>query len=117
MKLTIEQEAKMLLWYSEFSKGMIKGHGREMMYEIYSYMRNDRNSNVCKCLDPDTHKKVLNFIGGYDWSEEIRKTPRFAEILPHLALQDDEDVIFEIENNQPVKVDLGKVAKALKKKK
>jgi hypothetical protein len=112
--LDITQETKMLVWITEYNKGIVKGLGRDIMYEIYRFFRQDRDGNVCKCLDPDTHKKVVNFINGWDWSEEIRKTAKFQELKPDLAIF--EEVEFETDNNQPVSVNLDKVMKKIKKK-
>lgn len=113
IKLDTHQEAKMLLWIQDFSKGIIKGQGRNLLYEIYSWFGDGRTVKTCTCMDSDTWKKVKNFVNGWKWSDEIRKTPKFAEILPNLALMEEPEEV----STQPVSVDINKIAKKLKRKK
>jgi len=113
VKLDTHQEAKMLLWLERYAKGIIRGEGRGLLYEIYSWFGDGRDTSTCSCLDSDTWKKVKNFVDGWSWSEEVRKTPKFAQVLPTLAILEEP----EEQSTQPVTVDLKKVAQKLKRKK
>ena len=102
-KLQIEQEANML-YYLLYQKGKImKGDTRANMYEIYRYFKQDRDANVCSCLDRDTSRKVDGFIDSYSWSDEVRFSPRFAEVFPHLAqIKEELKEEFVEESTQPI---------------
>jgi hypothetical protein len=105
-KLTIEQEAQMLV-YILYHKGRImKGETRAMMYEIYRYFKQDRDASICSCLDRDTSRKVDGFIDSYSWSDEVRFSPRFAEAFPHLAqIKEELKEEFVEESTQPIDMD------------
>jgi len=86
-ELTIEEEAKILYFIEHCQGHSMRDNCRTDMYEIYTIFKNDgRNSSVCRCLDGDTAKKVDNFITSYTFSDEIRFSDRFHDLLPHLAL-------------------------------
>jgi hypothetical protein len=113
-KLTLEQEAS-VLHYLEHTRGkQLKGVNRTYLYEVYSMFSNDgRSVNTCSCLDRDTHKKVDNFINTIDWSEGTKTSEKMKQVLPNQYV---EPIEIEEEQTQPVKVDIDKLAKAVKKK-
>lgn len=114
IKLTQEQEAKVLA-YIEYHHGkQMKGETRTLMYEIYRWFKQDRDSSVCSCLDRDTFKKVEGFINTIEWSEETRQTEKMKQLLPNLYL---EPIQIEEESTQPVEVDMAKLEKAIKRRK
>lgn len=85
--LTYEQEVQILHFIQYCQGHSTKGDCRGYMYDIYQMFKNDgRNSGVCTCLDGDTAKKVDGFISTYTFSDEIRLTEKFKQLLPHLAL-------------------------------
>ena len=113
IKLTLEQEAKVLA-YLEYHHGkQMKGETRTFMYDIYRWFKGDRDASVCSCLDRDTFKKVEGFINTIDWSEETRSTEKMKQLLPNLYL---EPIQIEEESTQPVEVDMAKLEKAIKKR-
>lgn len=113
-KLTFEQEV-LVLAYIQYGRGkQMKGEQRKHMYEVYRMFKQDRDEKVCTCLDRDTHNKVEGFIKSIEWSEETRQSPKMQQLLPDLYL---EPIILEEESTQPVKVDVKKLAKAVKKRK
>jgi len=86
-KLTYEQEVNVLAFIQYCQGHSTRGDCRQHMYDIYKMFKNDgRTSAVCTCLDGDTAKKVDNFISGYTFSDEIRLTDKFRQLLPHLAI-------------------------------
>jgi hypothetical protein len=107
-----------MLFYIIHQRGkMMKGEVRDNMYQIYRYFKGDRDASMCSCLDRDTYKKVDGFIDSYTWSDDTRKSDRFRDIFPHLALIKEElEIPLEIEPNQPVSVDMEKLAKVLEQK-
>ncbi len=113
-KLTLEQEAS-VLHYLEHTRGkQLKGTNRTYLYEVYSMFSNDgRTIKTCSCLDRDTHKKVDNFINTIDWSEGTKTSEKMKQVLPNQYV---EPIEIEEEQTQPVKVDIDKLAKAVKKK-
>jgi len=114
VKLTLEQEAKVLA-YLEYHHGkQMKGETRVMMYDIYRIFQQDRDKDVCSCLDRDTFKKVEGFINNIEWSEETRSSEKMKQLLPNLYL---EPIQIEEESTQPVEVDLAKLEKAIQKRK
>lgn len=113
IKLTLEQEAKVLA-YLEYHHGrQMKGETRTFMYDIYRWFKQDRDASVCSCLDRDTFKKVEGFINTIDWSEETRSTEKMKQLLPNLYL---EPIQIEEESTQPVEVDMVKLEKAIKRR-
>ncbi len=114
-KLTLEQEAS-VLHYLEHTRGkQLKGVNRTYLYEVYSMFSNDgRSVNTCSCLDRDTHKKVDNFINTIDWSEGTKTSKKMKQVLPNQYV---EPIEIEEEQTQPVKVDIDKLAKGIKKRK
>jgi len=113
-KLTLQQEAS-VLHYVEYHRGkQMKGEQRAYMYEIYSMFSSDgRNVKTCGCLDRDTHKKVDNFINQIDWSEETKTSAKMKKLLPDTYV---EPIDIPLVQTQPIKVDVDKVVKAVKKK-
>jgi hypothetical protein len=112
--LTLEQEA-LVLAYLEYHHGkQMKGETRVMMYDIYRIFQQDRDKDVCSCLDRDTFKKVEGFINNIEWSEETRSSEKMKQLLPSLYL---EPIQIEEESTQPVEVDIEKLAKAIQKRK
>lgn len=111
-KLTLSQEAKVLFWLENYKGKIMKGDSRELLYEIYSFFNGSdgRTSSVCSCLDRDTHRKVEGYINEIEWSKDTIKTPKLKELLPDIGT-------YEEESTQPVKVDIKKVARAIKKRK
>ena len=113
IKLTLEQEAKVLA-YLEYHHGkQMKGDGRIMMYEVYRFFKQDRDQSVCTCLDRDTFKKVEGFINNIDWSDEMRQSPKMQQVLPSAYL---EPIEIEEVSTQPVSVDMAKLEKAIKRR-
>lgn len=114
-KLTYEQEVTILHFIQYCQGHSMKGDCRGYMYDVYQMFKNDgRNSGVCTCLDGDTAKKVDGFITTYTFSDEIRMTPRFHSLLPHLALieQSANEPLEEVSN-----VDTSEVTKMFTKAK
>ena len=114
-KLTIEQEVS-VLHYLEHTRGkQLKGTNRTYLYEVYSMFSNDgRSVKTCSCLDRDTHKKVDNFINTIEWSEKTKTSQKMKQVLPKQYV---EPIEIEEAETQPVKVDIDKLAKAIKKTK
>ncbi len=114
-KLSLEEEAS-VLHYLEHTRGKpMKGVNRGYMYEVYSMFKNDgRTVKTCGCLDVDTHKKVDNFINTIEWSEGTKTSAKMKQVLPKQYI---EPIEIEEEQTQPVKVDIDKLAKAIKKTK
>tara|TARA_R110000822_G_scaffold61319_5_gene151831 strand:- start:9957 stop:10364 length:408 start_codon:yes stop_codon:yes gene_type:complete len=98
-KLTIEQEARILFYIENFQGKSSKHMDRGLMYEIFNLFnpKEGRGPHVCTCLDKDTYGKVNNMISSYTFSDEIRFTPRFHQLLPQLALFKEEEI--EVEDN------------------
>ena len=113
-KLTIEQEAT-VLHYLEYTRGkQLKGANRTYLYDIYTIFSNDgRSVKTCSCLDRDTHRKVDNFINTIEWSEWTKSSEKMKQVLPKMYIEAIEEEI----QTQPVKVDMDKLAKAIKKTK
>lgn len=113
-QLSLEQEAKVLA-YIQYHRGrQIKGQSKELLYEIYRFWKQDRDSKICDCLNVDTYKKVEGFIGTIEWSEETRSSEKIKQLLPNLYL---EPIQIEEESTQPVEVDMAKLEKAIKRRK
>tara|TARA_R100000951_G_scaffold112413_1_gene112698 strand:- start:16 stop:423 length:408 start_codon:yes stop_codon:yes gene_type:complete len=114
-KLTLEQEVS-VLHYLEHTRGkQLKGTNRTYLYEVYSMFSNDgRSVKTCTCLDRDTHKKVDNFINTIEWSEKTKTSNKMKQVLPKQYV---EPIEIEEVQTQPVKVDIDKLAKAIKKTK
>ncbi len=86
-QLSYEQEVNVLAFIQYCQGKSTRGDCRNHMYEVYTLFKNDgRDAKVCTCLDADTAKKVDGFISSYTFSDEIRMTPKFQQLLPHLAL-------------------------------
>jgi len=101
IELTIQEEAKILYFIEHCQGKSMRGDCRNDMYEIYTMFKNDgRNSSVCSCLDRDTAKKVDGFITSYTFSDELRFSDRFHDLLPHLALikEESEKPLEEVSN-------------------
>tara|TARA_R110000803_G_scaffold102451_1_gene170540 strand:+ start:558 stop:965 length:408 start_codon:yes stop_codon:yes gene_type:complete len=113
-KLTIEQEAT-VLHYLEYTRGkQLKGANRAYLYDVYTIFSNDgRSVKTCSCLDRDTHRKVDNFINTIEWSEWTKSSEKMKQVLPKMYIEAIEEEI----QTQPVKVDMDKLAKAIKKTK
>lgn len=112
-KLTLEQEAS-VLHYVEYHRGKkMHGEQRKYMYDIYRMFKQDRDDKVCTCLDRDTHNKVEGFIKSIEWSDEVKSSSKMKELLPDSY----EAIILKEKSTQPVKVDVKKLAKAVKKRK
>ena len=113
-KLTIEQEAT-VLHYLEYTRGkQLKGANRTYLYDVYTIFSNDgRSVKTCSCLDRDTHRKVDNFINTIEWSEWTKSSEKMKQVLPKMYIEAIEEEI----QTQPVKVDMDKLAKAIKKTK
>jgi cobyrinic acid a,c-diamide synthase len=87
LQLTYEEEVHILHFIQYCQGKSTKGDCRGYMYDVYKMFKNDgRNASVCSCLDGDTAKKVDGFISTYTFSDEIRLTEKFRQLLPHLAL-------------------------------
>jgi len=114
-KLTIEQEA-IVLHYLEYTRGkQLKGANRAYLYDVYTIFSNDgRSVKTCSCLDRDTHRKVDNFINTIEWSEKTKTSQKMKQVLPKQYV---EPIEIEEVQTQPVKVDIDKLAKAIKKTK
>jgi hypothetical protein len=114
-KLTIEQEA-IVLHYLEYTRGkQLKGANRAYLYDVYTIFSNDgRSVKTCSCLDRDTHRKVDNFINTIEWSEKTKTSQKMKQVLPKQYV---EPIEIEEVQTQPVKVDMDKLAKAIKKTK
>jgi hypothetical protein len=114
-KLTIEQEAT-VLHYLEYTRGkQLKGANRAYLYDVYTIFSNDgRSVKTCSCLDRDTHRKVDNFINTIEWSEKTKTSEKMKQVLPKQYV---EPIEIEEVQTQPVKVDIDKLAKAIKKTK
>ena len=84
------------------------------MYDVYTIFSNDgRSVKTCSCLDRDTHRKVDNFINTIEWSEWTKSSEKMKQVLPKMYIEAIEEEI----QTQPVKVDMDKLAKAIKKTK
>jgi len=96
-KLTIEQEVKILFYIENYQGKGPKNMDRELLYQIFNYFnpKEGRGVHVCTCLDKDTVNKVSKMIDGYTFSDEIRFTERFHQLLPQLALVKEEAKIEE----------------------
>lgn len=110
-KLTLEQEATVLFYLEKYHGRQMKGEGKELLYEIYRYWKQDRDSKVCSCLDRDTYKKVTNFINTIDWSEQTKTSPKMQQVLPEQYV---EPIEIEEESTQPV--DMKEVLEAMNAK-
>ncbi len=85
------------------------------MYDVYTIFSNDgRSVKTCSCLDRDTHRKVDNFINTIEWSEKTKTSQKMKQVLPKQYV---EPIEIEEVQTQPVKVDMDKLAKAIKKTK
>lgn len=115
-QLTLEQEVKVLFYLENYRGTQIKGEHKELLYEIYRWWVQDRDSKVCDCLNRDTAKKVDGFIGTIDWSEETKTSPKMQQLLPNKYVEPIPE-IEEEESTQPVEVDMEKLAKAIEKRK
>jgi len=112
-KLTLEQEASVLHYVEHHRGKKMHGEQRKYMYDIYRIFKQDRDDKVCTCLDRDTHNKVEGFIKSIEWSDEVKSSPKMKELLPDSY----EPIILKEKSTQPVKVDVKKLAKAVKKRK
>jgi hypothetical protein len=113
-KLTLEQEAS-VLHYIEYHRGKkMYGEQRKYMYDVYRFFKQDRDEKVCTCLDSDTHKKVDGFINSIDWSDEVRQSAKMQQLLPDIYV---EPIKIKEVSTQPVKVNMDKLAKSIKKRK
>jgi K+/H+ antiporter YhaU regulatory subunit KhtT len=113
-QLSLEQEA-LVLAYLEYHRGrQMKGDARQIVYDIYRIFQQDRDKDVCSCLDRDTFRKVDGFINSIEWSEETRSSEKMKQLLPNLYL---EPIQIEEESTQPVQVDMAKLEKAIKRRK
>lgn len=113
IQLTFEQEAKILFYIENFQGRHPKNMDRKLLYEIFNYFnpKEGRGEHVCTCLDKDTVNKVAKMIVGYTFSDEMRFTPRFQSIFPHLALVKEEaEKEVEVEDNVG-KMDMSKFLK------
>ena len=99
-KLTLEQEVKILFWIENFQGKPSKNMDRGLLYEIFNFFnpKEGRGVHVCTCLDKDTYNKVIKMIQGYTFSDEIRFTERFHQLLPHLAMVKEEEPLEEEDN-------------------
>jgi len=99
-KLTIEQEAKILFYIENFQGKNSRHMDRKLMYEIFNFFnpKEGRGDHVCTCLDKDTYNKVNNMISSYTFSDEMRFSPRFHDLLPHLALVKEAEPLEEEDN-------------------
>jgi hypothetical protein len=117
IKLTYEQEVSILFYIENFLGKGPKEMDRNILYEIFNYFnpKEGRGPHVCGCLDKDTVNKVSKMIDGYTFSDEIRETPRFAALLPHLAIVKEEaGKEVEIEDNVGMdKIDITELNKKL----
>jgi hypothetical protein len=84
------------------------------MYDVYRFFKQDRDEKVCTCLDSDTHKKVDGFINSIDWSDEVRQSAKMQQLLPDIYV---EPIKIKEVSTQPVKVNMDKLAKSIKKRK
>jgi hypothetical protein len=125
-KLTLEQEAS-VLHYIEYHRGKkMYGEQRKYMYDVYRFFKQDRDEKVCTCLDSDTHKKVDGFINSIDWSDEVRQSAKMQQLLPDIYVEPIQQLLPDIYvepikikevSTQPVKVNMDKLAKSIKKRK
>lgn len=92
IKLTYEQEANILFYIENYLGKPPKQMDRKTLYEIFNYFnsKEGRGEHVCQCLDKDTVNKVSKMIDSYTFSDEMRESPRFHSLLPHLALVKEE---------------------------
>lgn len=113
-KLTLEQEAS-VLHYIEYHRGKkMYGEQRKYMYDVYRFFKQDRDEKVCTCLDSDTHKKVDGFINSIDWSDDVIQSAKMKQLLPDIYV---EPIKIKEVSTQPVKVNMDKLAKSIKKRK
>jgi hypothetical protein len=105
-----------VLHYLEYTRGkQLKGANRAYLYDVYTIFSNDgRSVKTCSCLDRDTHRKVDNFINTIEWSEKTKTSEKMKQVLPKQYV---EPIEIEEVQTQPVKVDIDKLAKAIKKTK
>jgi len=111
-KLTYEEEVQILHFIQYCQGHSTKGDCRGYMYDVYKMFKNDgRTAAVCSCLDGDTAKKVDNFITAYTFSDEVRLTEKFRQLLPHLALIEEsaKEPLEEVSTVQLDKIDLSKL--------
>jgi hypothetical protein len=114
MKLTLEQETLILFYIENYQGKGPKDMDRNILYEIFNLYRpqEGRGPHVCTCMDRDTVNKVNVMIGAYTFSDEIRFTPRFHQLLPQLALIQEEEPLEEISNVE-MKFDISKLEKSM----
>ena len=119
IQLTLEQETLILFYIENYQGKGPKGMDRGVLYQIFNFFnpKEGRGEHVCTCLDKDTVNKVNKMIDGYTFSDEIRLTERFQQLLPHLALvKEDAKQEVEVEDNVGMdKIDISSLNKALKK--
>ena len=119
IQLTLEQETLILFYIENYQGKGPKTMDRALLYKIFNFFnpKGGRGEHVCTCLDKDTVNKVSKMIDGYTFSDEIRLTPRFQQLLPHLALiKEDAKLEVEVEDNVGMeKIDITSLNKTLKK--
>ena len=108
-KLTLSQEATVLFWIENYRGKQMKGESRVTLYEIYRYFKQDRDKDVCTCLDRDTHKKVEGFINNIDWSEETRTSEKMKQVLPDSYIEP-----LELEEVSTQPIDMSEVLESMK---
>ena len=92
IQLTYEQEVLVLFYIENYLGKPPKQMDRKTLYEVFNLFnpKEGRGEHVCTCLDKDTVNKVSKMIDRYTFSDEIRVTERFHQLLPNLALVKEE---------------------------
>lgn len=99
--LTLEQEATVLFYLENHRGKQMKGETRTIMYEIYRYFQQDRDSTICSCLDRDTFRKVDGFINSIEWSEQTKTSDKMKQVLPEQWVEPIQEME-EDESTQPI---------------
>lgn len=118
MKLTIEQETIILFYIENYQGKGPKEMDRNTLYQIFNFFnpKEGRGPHVCTCMDRDTVNKVNVMISDYTFSDEIRVTERFHQLLPTLALVKEQEPLEE-ESNVKIEFDVSKLEKSITKPK
>lgn len=100
MKLTLEQETLVLFYIENYQGKGPKEMDRDLLYKIFNFFnpKEGRGPHVCTCMDRDTVNKVNMMISEYTFSDEIRVTERFHQLLPTLAMVKEVEVLEEEDN-------------------
>lgn len=110
-QLSLEQEATVLFYLENYRGKQMKGEARVIMYDIYRYFKQDRDKDVCSCLDRDTFKKVDGFINSIEWSEQTKTSPKMKQVLPQQYVEPIPEMEEEV-STQPI--DMSEVLDSMK---